>query len=115
MAASASIGFAFKETWLLQITCLDASGAPLDLTGATAIRWRLGLDGITFLDLSLGDGITVVGAASAGVFEVVVTPDMQTAAAITPALYLFEAQVVLADGTVSDVISGSFNVRPTLF
>ena len=33
MGASVNLQFSLHETWEIQLDCLDAAGAPLDLTG----------------------------------------------------------------------------------
>lgn len=101
------------ETWIIDVTCRDAAGAPINLTGAQ-IAWRLKRGGQVALDVTLGTGITVVSAA-AGTISIRVTPAMQTAANITAQHYSHELRITTADGTVSTQTRGAFLVQPSLF
>lgn len=101
------------ETMTIEITCLDATGAPLDLTGA-AIVFRLASRTARLLDAALGSGVTIVDA-TAGQCRVVITPSMQTAASVTPGDHLYELRVTQPGGVVSIQAEGVFPIADSLF
>ena len=101
------------ETWVIDVSCRDAAGAPINLTGAQ-IAWRLKRGGQTAFDATVGSGITVVSAA-AGTISIRVTPSMQDAANLVARTYRHELRITTADGTVSTQTQGAFVVLPSLF
>ena len=115
MASSQTVTFKLGETWPIVITCYDASGNILNLTGAN-VRFRVASASALLLDLSSTGGTVLVPTPANGVAQVSITPTQQTTAGFDPAtIYTYEFQAVLSDGTVTDQANGLFYVQPSLF
>ncbi|HTK34538.1 MAG TPA: hypothetical protein VL358_04520 [Caulobacteraceae bacterium] len=112
MAAQKNLSFFLGEDWQIELTCRDADGGALDLTGAQ-VKWRLADPRTLRLDLVNGDGVVLADDPTTGVATIVVTAAMQ--GELPAGLYSHEAQVVLADGTVSDQAYGTLYARESLF
>jgi hypothetical protein len=112
MPVQAIAVFTRGETWLMDVTLNDSSGAPLSLTGLTgaAIQFKLS-NGLT---AAIGSGITVTNAAL-GQVQIAITPAMQTTVAITDGIYDYEIRITLANGVVSTQLSGKFTVLSSVF
>ncbi|HEV2363053.1 MAG TPA: hypothetical protein VGS12_02530 [Caulobacteraceae bacterium] len=111
----ANLVLSLHASWIIQLNCIDGAGDPIDLVEAAAIEWRLAnAAGEIVLDLSLGQGITVIDAG-AGVAIILVTPSLQQSAQLTAGLYDYEGRVTLIDGTVTDAALGTLNARASLF
>jgi hypothetical protein len=98
----------------LLVTVTDGAGAPVNLAGATAIRYavtRRGPGGAPILPAvivkSLGSGVAVTDAA-AGKFTVTLANGETGALAGT---YRHEAEVTDADGRISTVFIGAFGIE----
>jgi len=113
MSAVVNLDYRLGETWAIDAVLKDSLGIPISLAGCT-IKWRLSLGGIIQLDLSSGNGISVVNSVG-GECLITVTPAMQSAASLASAYCLHQCRVTLLDGSVSDQFAGSFKIRPSLF
>ncbi|HEY3325141.1 MAG TPA: hypothetical protein VGP72_32100 [Planctomycetota bacterium] len=101
---------------IVDITVDDGS-SPLDLSTCTNIRFfiKKNSDPTQNPDISkeLGDGITIIGDPSDGVFEVLVTG--AETLTLNPLLdYNYVAYVLLDDGTTATVETGVLAVTPSL-
>ena len=105
--------FHVGETITIDVTCLDAAGAPLDLTAA-AITFRLASRSARLIDAVLGNGVSITDA-SAGKCRVVITPAMQTSAQMPPGDHLYELKVTLPGGIVTIQAEGVFPIADSLF
>jgi len=114
MAAIADVSFRVGETWRLDPTMHDSCGAVLDISAA-AVKWRLALNGVTLIQLTIGAGIVLVGDGTTGECTITLTPAQQASLNIVAGFYQHECQVVLADGTVTDQFYGYLQATPSLF
>lgn len=107
------LSFYCGDTWEIAGTLTDASGAPLDLTGA-ALQWKLDdpTGAINALTLALGSGITITGLATAG--TVLIEPTAVQTAALAAGVYRDQVRVTLADGTVTTQWVGSITALAPL-
>ena len=105
--------FHVGETITIDVTCLDADGAPVDLAGA-AIVFRLASRAARLLDATLGAGVTITDAAG-GKCRVIISPAMQTAAGVPPGDHFYELKVTTAGGAVSIQAEGGFSLADSLF
>lgn len=115
MAAVANVEWRIGETWRIELTAHDSCGEILPLPGGTAVKWRLALDGEVLEELTVGDGIVIVGDGSTGQALITLTPADQAALELEPAFYQHECQVILADGTKTDQFAGVVQALPSLF
>jgi hypothetical protein len=110
-----NVTFDKGETWTLDPTMHDSAGLPLNISAAT-VTWKLvKVDDTPITTLSIGSGITLVNGGNGGECLIVLTPAQQISLGIVPGFYQHEAQVVLADGTVTDQFYGFVQVLDTLF
>ena len=114
MAAIANISFRVGESWIIDATMHDSCNEVLSIVGA-AVQWRLALNSVTIVTLSIGDGITLVGDGSTGECIIRLSPAAQEELGIEPNFYLHECQVTLPDGTVTDQFAGNLEAQPSLF
>lgn len=115
MATAANVEWRIGETWRIKLTAHDSCGAVLPLTGGATVKWRLALDGTVLEELTVGDGIVIVGDGSAGQALITLTPADQAALDLEPAFYQHECQVILGDGTKTDQFAGVVQALPSLF
>lgn len=96
----------------LEVTVLDEDDVAVDLTGATAIRWKLArsVRSTALVSYSLGGNIAVIDAA-AGRFNVTIDgADTES----LKGLHYHEADIVDASGKTGTVIYGTVTIRPSL-
>ncbi len=105
--------FHIGETITLDVTCLDADGAPINLTGA-GIVFRLASKSARLLDATLGSGVSLTDAP-AGKCRVTISPAMQTAANVPPGDHVYELKVTTSGGGVSIQAEGVFAISDSLF
>jgi hypothetical protein len=105
--------FHVGETLTIDVTCLDADGVPIDLTGASIV-FRLASRSARLLDAVVGAGVTITDAA-AGECRVIITPSMQSIAGIPPGDHLYELRVTSSGGAVSIQAEGVFTLSDSLF
>jgi len=97
----------------LQVTVQDSSGDPVDITGATAIRWQLSKSATkrpALIEKALLDGVTVISAPG-GRFDVTLEPED------TEDLkgdYYHEAELIDSGGRVATVLTGTATINPAL-
>ena len=113
MVAKVNLSYKLGATWPIVLDCNDATGAPLSDTGPN-VQFRLSQNGVTFLDLHVGTGVTLASIKPI-VADIVITPAMQAAASIDAGPYEWESRAILADGSISDQAAGAFEVEPSLF
>lgn len=98
---------------VLGVDVKDPAGAPIDLSGAAAIRWQLGKEPgkPPLASKSIGAGITVTDPV-AGLFDVELTnADTET---LKPGDYYHEAEVIITTGRPATILSGALTIKPTL-
>lgn len=105
--------FHIGESITIEATCLDADGAPIDLTGAT-IAFRLASRTAHLLDATMGSGVSMLDA-KAGKCRIVISPAMQLAAAVPPGDHLYELRVITAAGAVTTQAEGAISLADSLF
>lgn len=115
MAAVANIQFRIGETWRIDATMHDSCNNILPIPSPTIVKWRLALDGAVVIELSIGNGINLVGDGSGGECLITLTPAQQLSLGIVPTFYTHECQVTLPDGTVTDQFAGNLQALPSLF
>jgi hypothetical protein len=113
MSTKKDLAFHLGETWGMDVTCSDADGNPIDLTGAT-VKWRLASKTAKIMERAIGDGIVIDADPTTGRCKVDVTDTMQTTAAVAVGVYRHELWVVQANGAISVQVVGAFNVAPSL-
>jgi hypothetical protein len=104
------------DTATIRIPVLDAAGASVDLTGASA-RWWMGKN-----VAATGDDVYVKKSSGAGLAieistegsTVVITLDPGDTDGKKSGTFYHECEVVDADGNVSTVTIGKFILKPTL-
>ena len=101
------------DTWKLEASLHDDTGAPLDLTGAQ-ITWtvREAFSGDLVLTLTIGDGITISGDPAEGKAVIIVSPE--SSVAIAPGNYVDMVRVTLASGIVTTQATGAITVLPNV-
>lgn len=114
MAAIANIAFRVGETWRIDATMHDSCGNILPIGGAI-VKWRLALNGNVLTELSIGDGINLVGTGSTGECVITLSKADQAELGIVSTFYSHECQVTLPDGTVTDQFAGNLEAEPSLF
>jgi hypothetical protein len=114
MSSIVNVTFKRGENWTIDATMHDSAGNVLNLAGTT-VKWRLALNGTLVTELSIGNGITLVNGGMLGECLITLTPAQQTSLSILQGLYRHEAQVILADGTISDQFEGYVQVIGSLF
>ena len=116
MAVFTDIERQLGELWEIEQICLDASGNPLRIVD---LRFRMvsrGMGAAVVMDLDLeDDAVTLVTDGSDGLALIKITAAMQAAALMTPDLYAYETEAVLADGTTSMQNFGGFNAVQSLY
>lgn len=95
------------DTWLRSWVIKDASGAPVDLTGASArlhVRPQEGTDNADELILAatVGDGLTITADTGRVDFRV----DAADMAALAIGVYRFDLEVTFIDGIVRTIEQG---------
>jgi hypothetical protein len=113
VAVRQNLEFALGETWQIAITCNDASGAPLDLTGGYVECVISGGPSPILLSNRAGGSGVEIGNATAGEAVVELIPSAQSG--LTEALLQYEIRATLSSGTVSDQAYGSIYARAGLF
>ena len=106
-------GFHIGESVTLDFTCLDADGAPIDLTGA-AIVFRLASRSAFLLDATLALGVVLIDPA-AGKCRVILSPAMQAAAGVPPGDHQYELKISTSAGAVSIQAEGALTLADSLF
>lgn len=97
---------------VLRFTLTDADGDPLNLTGY-ALAWAMrGAGGAVAVSKSLGSGIALVGAASAGVADVTLTHD--DTADLAPIGHRHQLEGTDGSGNVSTLAEGIITVRASV-
>ena len=92
------------DDWFLEVSCANADGTPMDLTGA-AIEWRLVTDDSNVVAaLTLGNGSSVEPGAPPSTLMIRVTAAQS--ALIAPGCYRDRTRVTTADGVVSTLSTG---------
>lgn len=104
MATSIDLQFNHGEDWLVELSCLSTTGAPLDVTGATATLC-VGL----FADPVVEIAGVVKSPGSGGIIDFRLAGSAQTT--VRPGVYPYTARVVLSDGSVTDQADGEFTIR----
>jgi hypothetical protein len=102
------------DTWRIPFTCVDPTGAPLDLTGFTGdqVEWKLDTyDPANVFTKDLDDGIDVVDA-TAGTVLVTITSD--ESAALPPDYYRDQLWTTLDDGSIMTQSSGRIEAVQSL-
>ncbi len=100
------------DTKTLEVTVRDAAGAVVDISGATAIRWKLArtVNAAPKVEKAMGTGVTIVDGP-AGRFDVpILNADTETLSGE----FYHEAEVILSDGTIGTVLSGTATIKRTL-
>jgi hypothetical protein len=96
----------------LAVSVTDQAGAPLDLTGAGALIYKLGKTptGSALVTKGLGAGVTVVSAAG-GTLEIALS-----AADLEPlnGTYYHELRLTNAAGKKSTLLHGAVTISPNL-
>lgn len=112
------VRFCPLETWTMRVTCKDAQGQVIDLTGALA-AWRvasvdadMNIDSIV-LEAEVDAGITIEAPETDGVLTIAVPAAMQ--GLIDVGVYRHELQITTADGAVSTQMVGLLTVLDSLF
>ena len=96
----------------LNVTVLDAAGAVVDITGASAIDWKMSVDEFTAptISKSLGSGIAVTNGP-AGIFTVTLDPADTNGK--TPGIY-YQASRITLSANLSHVAIGTVWLRPKI-
>lgn len=111
MAASGSLTLVLGETWSIVVSCHDANGAALDLTGATT-ELRIATCGAVVEDVA---GV-LSDTPTDGIVTFPISPADQVVANYNPSvIYQMEIRVTLADGSITDQFQGQLYVQPSLF
>ncbi len=117
------VAFLVGEDFPIQGCCNDATGEPLDLTGAQAIEWKLETQPpqhceeweapaapSVVLDLTLGNGIAIINAPLG---QIVITLTSAQTKKLNPGRYRDQLCVTLGSGVVSYQWVGFIEVRPS--
>lgn len=98
------------ETKTLSVTGIVnvATGALVDFTGATPIKWVMYRAGVLVVSKTLGAGITVAGL---GALTIVTGLNSVTGLS---GEYEHECRATLSDGTTATLFVGSATFKPTL-
>jgi len=101
------------ESKTLQLTIVDGAAAAKNLTGISAVTWRLGPlgGGAAALTKSLAAGVTVVGATSGRIDVALATADT---AALAAGHYLHLTEVIDVAGDTETVTVGTVTVKERL-
>ena len=105
--------FHIGETITIDVTCLDADGAAINLTGATIV-FRLASRTARLLDVNLANGVTISDAL-AGKCRIVISPAMQLAASVPAGDHLYELKITTIGGVVSIQCEGNLSIADSLF
>ena len=102
--ATSTINHIRGDTWLRSWVIKDATGAPVDLTGASArlhVRPQEGTDNADELSLAatVGDGLTINACAG----RVDLRVDAADMAGLALATFRFDLEVTFADGIVRTI------------
>lgn len=112
MAARENLSFTLRETWSIAFTLTGLDGVtPLDLSNATAVRFRLG-DALIDLTSPAG-GVVLAADLTTGQGVVTVEPDDQ--ADLVAGVYPYEIRAEFSGGVKSTQNVGDVTVEPTLF
>lgn len=100
----------------ISIPVLDAAGAAVDLSGATA-RWWMGKNvkatgANIYIQKRDGSGLVIDAETDRWVLVITLAP--ADTEALTAGTFYHEAEVVDADGNVSTVTIGKFTLKPTM-
>lgn len=110
------------DTATITIPVLNASGAPVDLSGGATARWWMGKNVSAtgtdvYLKKGIGTGLTI-GRVETDTWELVITINPADtdliASHIKAGTYYHECEVVDADGNISTVTIGKFTLKPTM-
>lgn len=104
MPAITNLQFDHGEDWLIDLSCFDAAGAPLDVSGATAVIYV----GPAAAPVAQIPG-TVASPGSAGIINFRLAGSAQTA--VRPGAYPYTARITLSGGSVTDQAAGTLTVR----
>lgn len=97
---------------VLRFSLTDANGDALDVTGYTFAWAMRGAGGAVALSKATGDGIAVVGAASAGVVDVTLTH--ADTADLAPIGHPYQLEGTDGSGNVSTLAEGIITVKRSL-
>lgn len=109
MARQENLEFDLGEDWNIELDCKDATGADLDLTGASVVFEIKNRRQQVQLSVSTADeGITVDSPAAGKAYILIQAADQSV---LSAGVYLYGATVTLANGTISRQVDGSFHAR----
>jgi hypothetical protein len=100
------------DTKIISVVVRNSNGSLQDISNA-AIKWQLAryVNSIALVTKSISSGIMITDAAN-GVFQITISP-LDTDG-LGGKEYYHEAEIKLADGTVSTIISGTVTMVKTL-
>jgi hypothetical protein len=105
-----ALSFVLGETFLIDVSCTDGDGQPLNLTNGSL---AFVIDNPATLTASTATtGVTFVSAAL-GTALVQITPGMQSSAGLTRGVYPYELRAITSGGVVSVQDQGTLLILPS--
>ena len=110
-----TIAFEVGDDWLIAVSCTNADGTPMDLTGA-ALEWKLAdVDtGHIFATLTVGSGITIEAAVSGIANTCLIWLTHAVTATIAPGFYRDQLRVTTAQNLISTQMKGRIQALPVI-